>query len=539
MHKILWTLAALALLGAGIAGLAALSINRIIAEHREGILDQARAAIGRPVAADRMVVNLWGGIGVRIDHVRIGDDPSFSAADFVDSRSVVAQAKLLPLLRGKLEVGRIELREPRITLTRDASGRWNYESLGRHTSPSPSGSPPPRPATNLPPEHLPLIIGRANITDGTILVTDGTHAPPRTTILRQIELSVGDVGETKPISFDLVAALQAESQNIHVRGTVGPLGDPTAIPMRVDGAIGPLGPQSLRIDSLHLEALLTPASMEIAAFSGHAFDGTFKLSGEIPRHADGRVALKGDCAKVAVAKVLRLASDDGARRIEGDGTLHLDLRATGTTAEAIRSTVKGQIAADIAHGAIKDLNLVREVLGRHSNLPVIGDLVPLSVKPRYTQLAADPDTHIRALRATFQIADQRLRTDDLTVEADDFAVRATGWIGFNQDADLLGVLTMSPAFSRDVVSDVKEARFLLDDHGQLAVPFRLRGRLGVAKPQPDTAYLVARLSQGIGSGSLKDLVGRLLGPARDATPSQRSEGAAGSIERGLRNLFGR
>ncbi|MFN8625731.1 MAG: AsmA-like C-terminal region-containing protein [Candidatus Binatia bacterium] len=539
MRRLAWILAILALLATAIAGIAAAFANRIIAQNRERILEQIRTTIGRPVSAERMVVNLCGGIGVRVEQVRVADDPRFSTGDFVAARAVVAQAKLLPLLHGELDVGRIELQAPHIALHRDAHGRWNFESIGRQALPLEVGSPSATPAGHLSPDHIPLIIGRANIADGTITLTDATQSPPRVTVLSQIDLSVGDVGGNTSISFDLSAALQAENRNIRLRGSVGPLANSATIPLRIDGTVGPLGPQALRIDSLHLEAVVAPASVRFSTISGRAFDGHCTLTGEIPRRADGPVALKGECAEVAIGKILRLGSDDAARRIEGDGTLRFDLRATGNTAEAIRSSVAGQAEADLAHGEIRGVNVVRDLLGRLSNLPVVGDLVSRSVKARYTMLAADPDTHLRSLHATFRIADQRLHTDNLSVDADDFAVRATGWIGFDQDADLLGVLTMSQAFSRDVVSDVKEARFLLDDQGRLAVPFRLRGRLGVAKPQPDTAYLVARLSQGIGSGGLKDLLGRLLGPPQDATPAHRSEGAGGSIERGLRSLFGR
>jgi len=540
MRKLAWTLAVLALIGVAIVVTAALSLNRIIAQQQEHILEMASTAIGRPIAAKRMAVNLWDGIGVRVDQLRIGDDPRFSNAAFVEAQAVVAQAKLLPLLlHRQLEVGRVVLKAPQISLIRHADGRWNYESIGRQDQHERSKSTPSRPADTVPPGYLPFIVGRANIAHGTVTVTDATQTPPRTTVLSQIDLSVGDVSPATPISFALAAALQSETQNIRLRGTAGPLTNPTAIPLRLAGTIGPLGPQALRIEHLRLEALLTPASLQVSAFDGSAFDGTFALTGKIPRHTDGGLALKGECAKIAISKVLRLVSGDAARRIEGDGALDLDLHATGTTVEAVRPTVAGTVVADIAPGTIKDFNLVREVLGRLSNLPLVGNIISRSVQSKYAQLAADPDTHLGTVHATFHIADQRLRTDDLTVQADDFGVRATGWIGFNQEADLLGVLTMSRTFSRAVVSDIREVRFLLDDRGQIAIPFRLQGRLSDAKPQPDTGYLVTRLTQGIRSGSLKDLVGKLLGGKASGTPPRNPEGSDSAIERGLRKLFGR
>lgn len=383
------------------------------------------------------------------------------------------------------------------------------------------------------------MIGRANIEDGTLSVTDRSQKPARTTMVTQINLTIGDVSETTPISFDLRAALQAASQNLQVRGTIGPLANPAAIPLRLDGACGPLGPQALYAEGLHLEALLTPASVQVSQFDARAFNGSFQLAGQVPLRTDGEMTLKGEMTKIALAQVLRVSNEDASRRIEGNGNLRLNLHATGASADAIRSTVTGQVAVDIKDAALKDFNVVREVLGRLHNLPVIGDLVSGSVKPKYARLAAEPDTHFQILRATFQVADQRLHSDNLTMEATDFGVRATGWIGFNQEADLAGVLTMSKAFSRDVVADVKEAKYLLDEQDQLALPFRLRGKIGVAKPEPDTNYLIARLTQGVASGGVKDLVGKLLGTTQRPAATPKSDELGTAIGQGLRRLFGR
>lgn len=137
MRKLIWATILVLLIALAIVGTAAISLNRIIAHNRDRILQQARSAIGRPVLADQIVMSLWGGIGVRVDNVRVADDPQFSDSDFVYATAVVAQAKVLPLLRGRLDIGRIDIEQPRIHLIRDTSNRWNYQTLG-----------PPKPAAH-------------------------------------------------------------------------------------------------------------------------------------------------------------------------------------------------------------------------------------------------------------------------------------------------------------------------------------------------------------------------------------------------------
>ena len=124
--------------------------------------------------------------------------------------------------------------------------------------------------------------------------------------------------------------------------------------------------------------------------------------------------------------------------------------------------------------------------------------------------------------------------------ATDYGVHASGWIAFNRDADLSGTLSMSKRFSNDVVTDIKEAKYLLDDSEQLAVPFRLNGKLGEAKPKPDADRLIALLARAVGHGAAGELLEGLLGgkSRRRATPGA-ADSEQRSLEKGLRQLFGR
>ncbi|MFI5398158.1 MAG: AsmA family protein [Candidatus Binatia bacterium] len=539
MRKLGWVVIAVVSLGVVLVGAAALSLNRIIAHNRDGILQQARSTIGRDVAADRIALSLWGGIGVRVDHIRVADDPQFSTSDFAQAAAVIARAKLLPLLRGHLEVDHFDLQQPQIHLIRDASGRWNYQSIGRPTPSSGPESGDEPGATGVSPEQLPFVIGRANIEAGSLSVADRSQNPVQTTTVTQVDLMVGDIGDAAPVHFRLAAAVRADAQNVHVQGAVGPWANPAAIPLQLDGSLGPFGPQKIGIDALRLHAVLTPASLQVSQLDGDAFDGSFKLSGQVPLRGDSEVTLKGELTKIAIAQLLRLSSENAPLQIQGTGSLQLNLHAAGMSPDAIRSSLRGQVAGDIRDAVLKDFNLVNEVLGRLTDLPKIGELVSRNVKPKYSRLFSEPDTRFQTLHATFQIADQRMRTDDLAIVATDYGARAAGWIDFDRETDLSGTLSMSQAFSRDVVADVREAKYLLDEREQLALPFHLRGKLGAAKPQPDTGYLIARLAQGIAPGGVADLLGRLLGTTPGPPAKSKSDEPESALERKLRKLLGR
>jgi uncharacterized protein involved in outer membrane biogenesis len=543
MRRLIWAAALLVVIAAVLLGAAALSLNRIIAREHDHLLQQAHAALGRDIAAGRISMHLWSGIGIRVDDLRVADDPRFGTADFARAASVIVRAKVLPLLRGRLEVGRIDLTQPHIQLIRNSAGEWNYATLGHaaSTTEAQPGTSAPRTAvpSAVPPEQLPFVISRANIADGAVTVIDRSREPEETTRLAQVDVSVADIGENTPISFSADAAIQGDQRNVHVRGIVGPWRQASRIPLRLDGSLGPIGPYALRVGDLHLEAVLTPVTLDVSQLSGRAFDGSFQLAGQYPLRHDGEVSLKGALSHIALAEVLQLAMHDAPERFAGTGRLTVNVHAAGGAAEAMRASLAGQVAADAQDAVLKDFNLVNEILGQLTDLPKVGELVSRKVKPKYARLFSEPHTRFRALHASFQIAQQRMRTEDLTIEAADYDVRAAGWIGFNREMDLTGTLAMSKAFTRDVVADVKEAQYLVDDHEQLAIPFGLRGQIGKARPRPDTAYLVARLSQAIAPGAVKDLVEKFLGTKRQQPAAPKPGRAENPIEQQLRNLLGR
>src|SRR5262249_21756718 len=161
----------------------------------------------------RILVSLWS-VGVRLEKVRIADDPGFSDSDFLSAASVTARAQLWPLLRGEFAVAGVDLDEPVIHLIRAASRRWNYATFGSpRTAAHPFGPEVARSeagivrvaATNVQPAAL--LIRRARVTDGTLLVTDRSRTPSPTTRVEHINLTVDDLSLTAPIRFDFDAAV--------------------------------------------------------------------------------------------------------------------------------------------------------------------------------------------------------------------------------------------------------------------------------------------------------------------------------------------
>jgi hypothetical protein len=534
----------LLLLAAGI--IVVLSLDRLVARNQNGIIEQARAqaqaVLGRDVAIARISVSLWDGIGVRLDDVRIADDADFGSEDFVRVAALTARAKLWPLLHGRFEVSRITAVQPHINLIRDATGRWNYTTLRPLVRQDTSALAPgillaataPGPAAPGTSRALPFVVEHAAVSDGTLIVVDRTQTPVRTTQVAHVDVTFGYTSPTAPIAVSVAAAVAADARNVDVHGSVGPWGDGTAVPLQLDGALGPLAPSKARVDALHIVATLAPERLHVSELTCRLFGGSFALSGDYPLQANGAFALKGSVTDVAVADAIPAATAASTQRVAGKAHLTVDVRGSGTSREAIEASLAGSVAVDVKDGVIKDLNIANEVLGGASRLPVIGTVVSAPIRLKYARLFADPDTRFETLHGTFMIGGQGAQTDDLTIVATEFSVLGRGRIAFNRQADLAATLRMSQRFSDDLVADVKAAKYLLDEHGQLAVPFHLRGTLGEAKPTLASDDLIAIVQRGAARGAVTDLLDKFLGAPRQPTPGEKRD----RLDEGLRRLFG-
>lgn len=72
--------------------------------------------------------------GFDLKNLVIEEDPSFGAEPMLRAAEVTARVRLTSLLRGRLDVSRLELNEPSLNLVRRADGRWNLEELLEHTA---------------------------------------------------------------------------------------------------------------------------------------------------------------------------------------------------------------------------------------------------------------------------------------------------------------------------------------------------------------------------------------------------------------------
>ncbi len=86
-------------------------------------------AIARPVDIGSVHLRFLPQPGFDLDNLVVYEAPAFGSEPMLRSREVTAVVRLTSLLRGRLDIARLELTEPSVNLVRSEDGHWNWRSL--------------------------------------------------------------------------------------------------------------------------------------------------------------------------------------------------------------------------------------------------------------------------------------------------------------------------------------------------------------------------------------------------------------------------
>jgi len=214
------------LLVVGALALALARLGSYLDANRPWLAEQAGAAIGRSVAFDQIGVSLWGGVGVRVRGLVVGDDPAFSEEPFVRAANARVKVDVLPAIFGRYTVREVVLEQPEIVVIRTTDG-FNFDSLGRPKTDQPEAEKTPGNDDRGPSVPPAIVVALVDVRGGRMRWIDRTVEPVVDLMLDRVDLEVSDIDLEEPLDLKLAAALPgASEQNLRVEGSVGPVGNP-------------------------------------------------------------------------------------------------------------------------------------------------------------------------------------------------------------------------------------------------------------------------------------------------------------------------
>jgi len=208
--------------------LIALPIFINVNSFRPKIETEATNALGRQVKLGDLSLSILSG-SVGIEDISIADDPAFSKSPFITAKSLKVGVALMPLIFSKqLNVTRIALNEPQITLLKAPNGVWNFSSLGtagekKTPEPEKSGASA---AQN-------FSVAKLEIKDGKLIVGKANSAK-KNQVYDKVNVEVTNFSYTSQFPLKLNATLPGGG-NASLSGKAGPINpqDSSKTPLEV------------------------------------------------------------------------------------------------------------------------------------------------------------------------------------------------------------------------------------------------------------------------------------------------------------------
>jgi len=511
-------------------------------------------ALGREVKVGNLSLSILSG-SVSAEDLSIADDPAYSKDPFIRAKSLKVGVEVIPLIFSKaLHITDITLDKPEIALLRDASGKWNFSSLGSKSE----AAAKPAPASG--PSSTPdLSVSKLDVKDGRLSV-NRANSSIKPHVYDNVDISVRDFSPKSQFPFTITA-------NLPAGGTA-----------KLDGKAGPIN--STDVSASPIEAQINVKGLDLTAsgfvdpstgIAGVAdFDGTVNSDGQVLRTsgtlkaAKLKLAVKGSPASQQVT--VKYATDydlkkEGGTLTQGDVSLGKALaKLTGTYQSQGESTILNMklnadgMPVDDLQTMLPALGIVLPsgsklqggtlsvnvgISGPVDKLVIVGPirlaqtkLAGFNLSSKMSAISAlsgsqsGSDTSIQNLSTDARVAPEGVRTENINL-----SIPTLGTV--------TGTGTISPAGALDYKMNANLSGGVVTGLTQLAgiggsggkgngIPFFIQGTTSDPKFMPDVKGMVGgQLKGGLG-GALGGLVG-----------GKNSSGSSPSPVDALGGLFGK
>lgn len=185
-------------------------------DYRDDIQRIVERETGRKLTlGGELKLSVFPWLALQTGPASLSDAPGFGDEPFVSLQNARVSVRLLPLLRGKLEVGKVSLDGARIRLLTDAQGRDNWADLGEK-----GAAPAPETPADTGPAQLPTIEG-LGIKDAAVTLED-KQANSRH-VVRDFNLQTGRLQSGQPFDLETDFVFEQDasmSVKVHVATTV-------------------------------------------------------------------------------------------------------------------------------------------------------------------------------------------------------------------------------------------------------------------------------------------------------------------------------
>ncbi len=544
MKRVLLALGILLLLvvaGIGIF-IATFDANR----YRPILVSRLEEQLDRPVTLERISLAWQGGMALRLEGVRIDEDPA-TQEPLLEMAAASATVRLLPLLKKRIEISTILLDRPRIRIFRDAQGQVNLTGLIAAGAPAVAGATRP----DVQGEAVELNVGTLRVKDGVVRWTDATTQPTTSATAESVDLTVRHVSLAGPMGFRLEAVASVEAPDVRASGNVvasgwvdvralanAPAAEATApawsvasLQLReasvtvINRGVTPAGEATLKALTVTAKGIAPGRPAEIEASGALASEApNAKLTARVTlpdrSHPGSAERFSVTVERLVLEHLWPPRADEP--RLTGTATVLLAGSAPTLNPRALPQAVSGEARITVERPVLVNLNILREVFERVSLLPGLVQTLEARLPPEYREHLQARDTVLEPIDVTAQVANGLLQFDDLHVGSDILALSGAGRLDVQGAVDIRGALRIAPPLSAAIIKSVKELSALTEREGWMMVPVVITGQATRMTVLPDLQYVASRVAAQLIADKAGDLLGDILGRPEQPPPASAS-----------------
>ena len=172
------------------------------------VVPRLTAALGREVEIREIRFNLFKGVEVK--EFSIKEAPGFPIEQFISCEKLILRYRFWPLLKKRIEIGKLVLERPHVEIIKNIQGRFNFEDIVSQfekEKPSPLSEKSQKPEIG-----LSLFISEVKVKDGTAVFRDLKQATSIT--LKKTDFIARDISFTHSFPVELSCFFNGISVNV-------------------------------------------------------------------------------------------------------------------------------------------------------------------------------------------------------------------------------------------------------------------------------------------------------------------------------------
>ena len=237
--------------------------------------------------------------------------------------------------------------------------------------------------------------------------------------------------------------------------------------------IGALKVANVKSTKLRIDVKANKGQINVSPLSANLYQGSMNGSVAVnAAQATPSFIVKQNLSGAQLGPLIKDAVD--LDMVEGKGNMTVNLTTQGNTVSALKKSLNGAVALNLADGAIKGINLTKLVRGAQ-NLGQGGGVQTL--KP-----GKDDKTEFNELKASFKVSNGVAHNDDLLVKSQSLRVTGNGDVNIGND-------------SINYMARATLAESVDGKGGSITVPVRLSGPFADLKYTVDYGAIVAGIAK--------------------------------------------